>query len=412
MKVLHVLQGYPPAMGGTEQAFAHISEELVRQFEDDVTVFTTNCYGGDAFNRFGLKRMRAGQEVIKGVKVFRFRVLRLVSWLLKLPQFLAYKLKLPADQWLRTLYQGPIIAGLVKKIRKSDADLVVASSFPLLHMYTALKAAKKSGKRIIFAGGLHPEDQWSFDRPIIAQALKKADGCIAYTGYEAEQLKKMGVDPKRIYTIGLGVDMVSTPKMSQISARKKYGLREGPVVGFIGQISAHKGVGQLIEAMKVVWSQIPEAQLLIAGAKRPFAEKIKKMIDLLPEEQKEKVVLIFNFEEEEKSLLYMALDIFVYPSKYESFGIAFLEAWNAHRPVVAFKYGAIPWVVDDKVNGLLVEPPDPTALAEPILYLLRNPQAKQSLAENGFQKVASQYTWPGIANQFQVVYRNIVERGK
>ena len=54
MKILHVVQGYPPAIGGTEEAFGHLSEQLVRQFGDEVSVFTTNCYGGDAFNRFGL----------------------------------------------------------------------------------------------------------------------------------------------------------------------------------------------------------------------------------------------------------------------------------------------------------------------------------------------------------------------
>ena len=60
MKILHVVQGYPPAMGGTEEAFGHLSEQLVKQFGDEVTVFTTNCFGGDSFNRFGLPLMKAG----------------------------------------------------------------------------------------------------------------------------------------------------------------------------------------------------------------------------------------------------------------------------------------------------------------------------------------------------------------
>ena len=49
MKILHLVQGYFPAVGGTEWLMQQISEELVRQFGDEVTVFTTNCLSGEGF---------------------------------------------------------------------------------------------------------------------------------------------------------------------------------------------------------------------------------------------------------------------------------------------------------------------------------------------------------------------------
>jgi glycosyltransferase involved in cell wall biosynthesis len=410
MKILHVVQGYPPAIGGTEEAFGHLCEELVKQFGDEVTVFTTNCYGGDAFTRFGLPLMKAGSEAINGVKVRRFRVMRWVSWLFKIPQYVTYKTKCRCSQYLRTLYQGPVIAGLGQAIRRSDADLVVASSFPLLHMYTALKAAKIADKPIVLVGGLHPEDMWSFDRPMIAKAMRAADACIAYTGYEAGKILAMGVAEKNIFTVGLGVDFQTNNKETQENFRCQLGLKDGPVVGYIGQISAHKGVDLLINAMHMVWLHYPETQLLIAGARRPFAEKVEEMIAKLPESQKKNIVLCYDFPDDGKASLYQALDIFVYPSRYESFGIAFLEAWNAHKPVIGLKVGAIPWVVDDEVNGLLVEGDIIESLANGITRLIDSPELAHRLAENGNHKVFAQYSWPAVARQFHEVYEVVVSR--
>ena len=410
MKILHVVQGYPPATGGTEEAFGHLSEQLVRQFGDEVSVFTTNCYGGDAFNRFGLPLMKPGTTKIKNVEVRRFKVIRWISWLFKIPQYVAYKMKCNCSQYLCTLYQGPVIAGLGQAIRRSDADLVVASSFPLLHMYTALKAAKKAAKPVILVGGLHPEDAWSFDRPMIAEALKAADACIAYTGYEAGQILKMGVAQENIYTIGLGVDLQTNNPETQANIRDRLGLNDGPVVGYIGQISAHKGVDLLIKSMQLVWVQHPGTQLLIAGARRPFAEKVEELIAGLPDWQKNNIVINYDFPEEEKASLYRVLDVFVYPSRHESFGIAFLEAWNAHKPVIGLKVGAIPWVVDDEVNGLLVDGDDIGGLASAINRLIEEPELAHRLAENGNQKVVNQHTWSAVASQFHAVYEEVVNR--
>ncbi len=81
MKILHVTQGYFPAIGGTEWLIQRLSEELVRQFGDEVTVFTTNCFNGEAFFSPQLPRLSTGWEEINGVKVRRFPVYSRISQL-------------------------------------------------------------------------------------------------------------------------------------------------------------------------------------------------------------------------------------------------------------------------------------------------------------------------------------------
>ena len=72
MKVLHVVQGYFPAIGGTDHLIQRVSEELVLQFSDEVTVFTTNCYSSEAFSTPWMPRMAHGWEEINGVHVVVF----------------------------------------------------------------------------------------------------------------------------------------------------------------------------------------------------------------------------------------------------------------------------------------------------------------------------------------------------
>jgi glycosyltransferase involved in cell wall biosynthesis len=411
VKILHVVQGYPPAVGGTEHLFWRLSETLAAQFGDEVTVFTTNCTGGDAFADPSLPRLAAGETTIKGVRVVRFPVRARLSRALKLPQYLAYHLRLPFNQYLRTWYQGPIIPGLTAAIRQSDADLVVASSFPLLHMYTSLKAGHQSGKPVILCPGLHPEDPWSFEREMISRSLAKADGIITYTGYETRWITDEGIDPQKITAIGLGVDPAPFQTASGHALRKAWGWPEdAPAVGFIGQVVAHKGVDLLLLAMPRVWEVLPEARLLIAGARRPFADRVDDIIQSWPHEWQKRIRRVYDFAEADKAALYAALDVFVYPSQFESFGIAFLEAWSARKPVIGCRRGAIPWVVHHNEDGLLVDCADPESLTRAIVDLLKNPSEAARLAENGQARTLSSHTWPEVARRFREVYARVLAR--
>ena len=135
MKILFVTQGYFPAIGGTEALIQQIAERLVADYNDDITVFTTNCYSGEAFFRPKAAHMSTGWEKINGVNIFRFPVRSRISQLMRIPQKLAYELSLPGNQYLRALASGPIISGLEKAIEETSAQVIVAASFsPVAHV--------------------------------------------------------------------------------------------------------------------------------------------------------------------------------------------------------------------------------------------------------------------------------------
>jgi glycosyltransferase involved in cell wall biosynthesis len=408
MRILHVAQGYYPAIGGTERLIQRLSEELVSQYQDTVTVFTTNCYGGDAFFNPFAPTIPTYDERFQGVKIRRFPVRRVQSLIARAWMRGTEKLGAQSSEWLRTYAAGPVIPGLQRAILEFPADIVLASSFPLLHMYDTLNACQKKHIPCILHGGLHPEDKWSFERKIIYQAIRQANFYIANTEFEARIVAESGMPGDKIASIGVGVDMEPFEGITTMEARRHLGLSEGPILGYIGQIAPHKGVDFLLRAMPSIWKQLPETQLVIAGSKRKFSQQIAQLIGEFSAHDQQKIHLFYDFPAEDKPYLFKSLDVFVYPSQFESFGIAFLEAWSAGKPVVGCSSGAIPWVVSDSIDGLLTNYGDAESLAGRILELVKAPELAGTLGQAGYTKVKQRYTWARITQRYREVYQQVM----
>lgn len=407
MRILHVTQGYFPAIGGTELLVQRVSEELVRA-GDEVAVFTTDCYNGDAFYTPGLPHLPTGWSELNGVRVQRFPVRRRISQLLRGPQGVAYRLGLPFNAELRALAGGPIVPGLRDAIRQWPADLIVGASFPLLHMFDALAAAHASGRPAVLVGCLHPQDRWATDRPMIDRALSAADAYIALTRYEADYVAGRGAQPDRVHVAGVGVDPGLYRDVNTDEGKWRLGFDRRPLIGFIGQMGGHKGLDTLLRAMPSVWEAEPDVNLLVAGARTLFTAEVERVMSGWPDSFRRRSKLYPAFPEDRKPWLFGALDVLAYPSGYESFGIAYVEAWAAGKPVVGARSGAVPTVIDEGVDGLLVDYQDDRSLADALLMLVRDPQRARAMGNAGRDKVLARYTWPQIAQTFRGVYEGVL----
>ncbi len=407
MRILHLTQGYFPAIGGTELLIQRVSEELVRHAGDEVTVFTTDCYSGDAFYTPGLPSLPEGWDELNGVRVRRFPVRRRISQALRGPQALAYRLRLPLNERLRALAGGPVISGLRGAIQAWPGDVVAASSFPLMHMFDALAGAHASGRPCVLHGGLHPHDDWGFQRPMIYKAIREAEAYIANTQYEADYVIARGARPERVHAVGVGVDPAIFTGVTTDEAKWRLGFDRRPLVGFIGQMGQHKGLDSLLRAMPQVWQARPDVNLLVAGGRTLFALEVERIVRDWPDDFRRRSRLYQGFPEEQKPWLFGAVDVLAYPSGYESFGIAFLEAWAAGKPVIGARAGAVPTVIREGVDGLLVDYQDDEALVGAILDLLRDPVRARAMGEAGRSKVLARYTWDRIAREFRRIYAQV-----
>ena len=402
MKFLHVLHGYPPNVGGIQTLFQQLSERLVNEYGDEVTVFTSNAYSNYHFWQEDDRTMPAGTEIINGVTVRRFPVFNRFSWLRLNMARLAYKFKLPYHDWLRTIYNGPIIPGMTQAIADAEADVIIASAFPLLHMMYAARGAKKRRTPLLFFGALHPVDSWGFDRQMIFEAIHQADGYLAITTFERDFLLGKGIDAEKITVVGAGVDVHKLAQVNGRLWRKQHNLNNKPLIAFIGQQVEHKGIDILIQAMPQVWQAKPEAQLFIVGKPTHYSKTIHQRIATLPAAQQAQITVLDLPTDEEKNGLLAACDLLALPSRHESFGIVLAEAWACGKPVIGGQVGGVAALVDDGMDGFLVPVGDTAALAQAITTLLQNDDLRLQFGAAGRKKVEKQYSWEAIT----AVYRS------
>ena len=260
----------------------------------------------------------------------------------------------PGNGIVRTIYEGPLSPGMARDAARVPADIIAATAFPLAHMPIAVAAARVRGLPVVLFGALHPEDRWGFDRASIGRTIRAATAYAAYTRYEADYVVSLGMRAERVHVVPPGVDP------APFAAATRRPSPDGqPVVGFFGQMTAHKGLLDLVAAMRIVWTRVPGARLVIAGARRAGTARVEEAVRALPEHQRERVRLETDVPEARKAELFASFDVFASPSAFESFGITFLEAWSAGLPIVACRAGAIASVVDDGSDGLLVDPDEP-----------------------------------------------------
>ena len=408
MKILHVVQGYTPAIGGTEAVIQNLSERLTHRYGDEVTVFTTNtATNSKLFWSPREPTVPVGVENINGVTVRRFPVFSYLGHTRHLLSKFADRMKLPFRDRFRALFNGPIIFGMTQEIARFKADVVLASSFPFLHMHYALVGGQRSGKPVILFGALHTTDSWGFDRPMIYQAIKRAEAYVANSKFEKEYLINRTIPPAKITTIGVGIELEQFRNAEGYALRQRYGWNDAPVIAFVGHLARRKGIHHLIKAMPSVWQRYPQAKLLLAGADNNYTAQLEQEVShFSTEAYPNRVIIKKNFSQEEKGGIFAACDVLVFPSSEESFGIVFLEAWACRKPVIGLRVGAIPSIVEDGVDGLLTTPGNTVELAQAICQLLANPEQRRQLGAAGYQKVKSNYTWDIVTAKFREIYVN------
>jgi glycosyltransferase involved in cell wall biosynthesis len=235
--------------------------------------------------------------------------------------------------------------------------------------------------------------------------LRAADRLIALSRHEVGVLRRLGIAAPKIVMIPLWVDVpyIESVPYSE-SAAAGY---PSPHVLFLGQLKERKGYDTLAQAMPLVLDRCPTTTFLFAGqnpARAGHLEAICRENGSLGN-----LVLLAQVDEESKVRLMRSADCLVYPTRYESFGLPPLEAMAAGCPVVATDLPVVSEMVQHEVNGLLVEPESPPALAEAIVRLLTEPGLRGRLVEGGLRTL-SRYSEAELIAQIESLYRQTLAR--
>lgn len=156
------------------------------------------------------------------------------------------------------------------------------------------------------------------------------------------------------------------------------------VLFYNGRIASVKGVDILLKAFAEVRKKNQGARLILAGRWQMPHPPSDWGLEL--GKNHNGVEWAGPVSAEQIKAFYAAADIFVMPSRYETFGLSVLEAMAAGLPVVAANTGALPELVENRITGILTPPGDALSMAAGILELLENPDLRKKMGEAGRQR--------------------------
>ena len=198
---------------------------------------------------------------------------------------------------------------------------------------------------------------WSLDRARRIAAVSRA--------IAEEAVRWFGVRREAIEIVPNGVDEFFVP-----------GGSEGDYILFVGTLEPRKGIDDLL----AVWGSLPEPRpRLILCGNAGWRVRVPRGVEVTGWVDRQRL-----------RSLYQSARAFVYPSRYEGFGIPPLEAMACGAPVIATRTGAIPEYAEGA--ALLIEPGDRDALRDALIRLLRDEPLRRDLRCRGAER-AKQFRW-------------------
>ena len=277
---------------------------------------------------------------------------------------------------------------------------------PLVQMFHTLGRLKNSASRN--GADREPDVRIAEEARIVAEA----DRIIAATVVErAHLVSHYGADPMRIAVIPCGVDTELFAPGDRDAARAALGLGDAPHVLYVGRQTPIKGLETLLDAMARLRAAGSRARLSIVGgeADEPLDGHEAALRERLARLGLGEAVTFVGAQPQDRlPAWYVAADVTVLPSYYESFGMVALEAMACGSPVVASRVGGLQSTVRDRVTGLLVPDHDPGALAEALDRLLDDEDLRWRLGREGV-RWAAQHRWPCVAEAVCREYAALVE---
>lgn len=208
-----------------------------------------------------------------------------------------------------------------------------------------------------------------------------------------EQLRRsfiddFGIPAERVHTIHAGPNFDT----SRIPPRSAQPEDKPPTVLFVGRQFARKGGDVLVKAFQTVRRTLPKAELLIIG---PSAIDVNepglRLLGFVDKNTPEGWATLVS--------AYQSADVFCLPTRFEPFGIVFLEAMYFGLPCVGTDAWAVPEMVTHGETGFTVPVDDADALAERLLQLLTDQQLARTMGSAGRARATSYFSWPAVVQR-------------
>ncbi len=232
--------------------------------------------------------------------------------------------------------------------------------------------------------------------------LKTFDSVVAVSEEVRGRLLKARVSPERIHCIRNGVNLSPFANVAQIRrARQQSGAKFH--IGLVGRLAPEKGVDIFLHAAAEIRKKHPDVGFLIAGD-GPDRELLDSLKDNLALGDS----VTFCGLSDDMPAFYASIDLLVSASRREGMPIALLEAIAAGLPVVATSVGAVPEVIRNGHNGLLVPPCSVSDLTNAVSQLLEDVNLRKALAESAQRSASEEFSAERMSADHCDLYRRVI----
>lgn len=230
---------------------------------------------------------------------------------------------------------------------------------------------------------------------------------IACSDAVKRDLIQKGIRPECITVIHYPVDPADQ-KRTRLPAevRAEFGADPTtPVIGTFAHLSIKKGYRELIRAAELVLNHVPKAQFWCFG-EGPLRGELEEQIHAAGIADR---VRLFGFRRDVPDLM-RAIDVMCLPSHREPFGLVYVEAALAEKPVIACDAGGAPEIIEHGATGLLVRPQNVPDLTQAILTLIDNREQAAEMGRRGRELALDRFTWPTYLDKLHAVYARVLGR--
>ncbi|MBX7150648.1 glycosyltransferase family 4 protein [bacterium] len=302
----------------------------------------------------------------------------------------------------------PIFSAMAAKLFRSSADLIHAHSLYYFSADISGLIGKLRRKPFVLSPyfALRANGRFGTLRKLLNRLALSAGAVLVLTEYEKIEIEKYVSSVTRFETIPPGVNTEEFDQVPDNVFERFFDTKNHRVLLFVGRLDHGKGVDILIKALPEVIKKYPEVKCCIIGEDFGAMTELKTMA----EETGVANNLIFTgkLDRQEVCSAFVNADIFVFPSRYEAFGMVLIEAMAAYLPVVAARSSAIPWVVKENEDGLLFDVNDHHDLAQKIMLTLSDASATQMRITRARKKVETEHAWPQVVEKLENVYSSLL----
>ena len=427
-RILFLPTRYFPSISGAEFYLQRMAEILSKKYNYEVEIFTSNAIDFKALRNSNGKIIHKNEnhyDKVNHLKIHRFPVMYdiLIEEQMKFIKNIdAYNLIDLSDDSLQELIKnGPYLPDLIEKFFSSvntDYKLIHTTFFPYFNLVIGLILGKLFDIPVIITPFFHFSNP-RYLEPALIEVLTKFDLIIACTHIEKRNIANItGISEEKIVVIPMGVDIEKfeiTPKSND----KKFLFKEHyfekneknyKMVLYCGYKNFEKGALSILKSISHILKEIKKVYFVFIGPttiayNRELSHLAKKyrtrIINLTPDN-------LTGYFDRKKIAAFKEADLYLMPSRSDAFGISFLEAWAAGKPVIGANIGATPYVINDGIDGYLVEFNNPKDISEKVIKLLKSKRLRKSFGIAGKEKVRINYTWNLIAERTHDIYQNLI----